>query len=217
MYFAWYKQKGSVLPLLIIFILAVGVIGIFYVNSSKLEVPLSLLKTKQVASKEQIYQNQKLGVELKYTDQELFLKEDSEAEFNKRGNGDYRKNFKGYVGYEPGKFLGAIIVLDKSKSFEINPLTIWVFNNDNNLTIETWYQKYWYYPFVWGDFTYTGKSLLAPKEEATVSGQIAKQGIIDYQPGKPKFIYIAKDQKMYLFRVIGETGEKILQSLIFLQ
>ena len=49
------------------------------------------------------YLDQSLELSLKYS-KDLTVKEDSEEEFNQRGNGDFRKNFKGYVGYEPCKF-----------------------------------------------------------------------------------------------------------------
>ena len=161
------------------------------------------------------YSNKTLGFNFKYPNS-LNAKEDSEEDFNKRGNGDFRKNFKGYVAYEPGKFFSAVSVLDKSNSYDINPFTIWVFDNPNDLTIDQWYKNYWYYPFVWGDFTYKGKYEPAPKDDATVSGQIGKSAVVDYTQGKPKFIYLSKNQKMYLFRVIGETGDKILENLKFL-
>ena len=109
------------------------------------------------------------------------------------------------------------MVLEDSKNYETNPLTIWVFENPDDLNIDGWYKKYWYYPFVWGDYTSKGKIELAPKTEATISGQLSKSGTIDYQPGKPKFIYLTKEQKMYLFRVIGEKGDKILQNFKLLK
>jgi len=127
----------------------------------------------------------------------------------------FRKNFKGYVTYEPGKVLGIVAVLDKANSYDTNPFTLWVFDNPNDLSIDEWYKNYWYYPFVWGDFTYKGKFELAPNTEATISGQMARSGVIDYQPGKPKFVYLSKDKKMYLFRIIGEDGNKILSSFNF--
>lgn len=160
-----------------------------------------------------IYSNSSLGFQFEYPDKKLKALEDTEEEFNKRGNGQYRKNFKGYIGYEPGKFLGAVVVLDETNSYETNPFSVWVFDNPDDLTIDIWHHKYWYYPFVWGDFTSLGKYKLAPEKEATVSGIIGKSRVIDYQPGKPKFIYLSKDQKMYLFRIIADDGEKILSTL----
>ena len=178
-------QKGSTQLLLII--LAVGLIisGVYLYYSKK-----NLLQTPKSSysniSESKDYSNP-LGFQFKYPT-DLTVKEDSEEEFNKRGNGDFRKNFKGYIQYEPAKFIEAVTILDKTNSFDQNPFTVWVFDNPNNLDIDTWYGNYWYYPFVWGDYTYEGKIKLAPKEEATVSGQMAKSGTIDYQPGKPKLL-----------------------------
>ncbi len=78
---------------------------------------------------------------------------ETEEEFYTRSGGDFRKNFKSYIGYQPAEFVEAVVVLGESGSFETNPFTMWVFDNPNNLTIEKWYLNYWYYPFVWGDFT----------------------------------------------------------------
>lgn len=199
-------------PILLLLVLATGLVVYFNFSGSKNTLVKPVSQTESLP----VYKNEKLGFEIQYA-KDLKIQEDSEEEFNQRGNGDFRKNFKGYVGYEPGKFLGAVVVLDKNNSFDTNPLSIWVFNNDSNLTIDEWHHNYWYYPFVWGDFTYTGKFSLAPKDEATVSGQMGKSGIINYQPGKPKFIYLPKDRKMYLFRIIGEMGDQILVALKFLQ
>jgi|SRR3989344_3089328 len=209
-------QKGSAQLLSILAVLLVLIVGGVYlypkIKGDNLVSVSELSSPKKIDLKE--YSNQALGFTFKYAN-ELTVKEDTEEEFDKRGNGDFRKNFKGYVQYEPGKFLGAVVALDKDQKYETNPFTVWVFDNENNFTIDQWYQKYWYYPFVWGDFTSKGKIELAPKDEATISGEIAQSGIIDYQPGKPKFVYLAKDQKMYLFRIIGETGDKILYSFTF--
>ena len=156
-------------------------------------------------------------MEYVYVERLVVHGEITEEEFNKRGNGDFRKNFKGYVGYEPGEPFGAVVVLDKEGSYDASPFSVWVFNNSNVLTIEQWFDKYWYYPYLWGVFDYTSKSHVALDTEATVSGQQARYKIVAYQPGKPKFVYIAKDQKMYLFRVIGDSGDKILSTFKFLK
>jgi len=209
-------QKGSARLLIVLLVLIIiALAGVYLYQNSKVNNSLpspNFVALSKPADND--YSSKDLGFEFKYA-QELILKEDSEEEFNRRGNGDFRKNFKGYVGYEPGKFSGAVVLLDKSNSFDTNPFTIWAFDNQQNLSIDEWYKNYWYYPFVWGDFTYTGKFVLAPKKEATISGITAKSGVIDYQPGKPKFIYVAKDNKIYLFRVIGETGDKILPTFKF--
>ena len=209
-------QKGFAQLLLIIVGLAAVVFGgIYYYQSLKGNNPLPVYKlTPPLISQFKDYSNP-LGFQFQYH-KDLVVKEDTEEEFNVRGGGDFRKNFKGYVQYEPGKFLGGVVVLDKTSSYDTNPFTLWVFDNPQDLSIDDWYKNYWYYPFVWGDFTYTGKFELAPKTEATISGQMAKSGIIDYQPGKPKFVYLSKNKKMYLFRIIGEEGDKILSTFKYL-
>ncbi len=224
MYFdyAQYKQRGSVhlLLILVLVILFVGG-GIYFFQSQKKTEKIFPVQSSQIKNYNNYdnydnYSNQSLGLTFKYS-KELTVKEDSEEEFNKRGNGDYRKNFKGYVGYEPGKFVGAAAVLDKSDSYDANPLSVWVFNNENNLTVDAWFKDYWYYPFLWGVFDWTSKGHVAPDSEATISGQPARSRIVSYQPGKPKFMYISNNGKMYLFRVVGETGDKILSTFKFLE
>ncbi len=209
-------QRGSVQLLLIVLVLLVTLGGYFYLKTQKeqvnqIQIPAVI---KEQISNIKTYSNTNFKYEFTYS-KDLKVKDDSEEEFNKRGGGDFRKNFKGYVVYEPGKFLSGVVVLDKSESYEQNSFTLWVFDNPNDLSIDEWYKNYWYYPFVWGDFTYKGKFELAPNTEATISGQMARSGVIDYQPGKPKFVYLSKDKKMYLFRIIGEDGNKILSSFNF--
>jgi len=216
-------QKGFAAPFVLLGILIIGgLIGAYFVfgkNAQKanLKEPFKNSTVITVINDNLLntYTNKTLSFQFQYPAKDLTVKEDTEQDYFKRGGGDFRKNFKGYVSYEPGQFLGAVVVLDKSNSFDLNPFTIWIFDNPNNLDIDQWYKMYWYYPFVWGDFTYTGKVELSPKKESTISGQIAKSGIIDYQPGKPKFVYLSNNGKMYLIRLInsgGKMADQILQS-----
>ncbi len=208
------KQKGFAQLFLVILALGLIISGVYLYQSKKSSSSFQNPSFNTI-SEFKDYSSQ-LGFQFKYS-KDLTAKEDTEEEFNKRGKGDFRKNFKGYVQYEPGKLLGAVVVLDKSNSFDTNPFTVWVFDNPNDLSIDKWYGNFWYYPFVWGDFTYTGKTTLAPKDEATISGKVGKSGTIDYQPGKPKFVYLSLDKKMYLFRIIGNTGDQILSSFKLLK
>lgn len=162
-----------------------------------------------------IYTNKILGFQFSYKTESLNVKEDSEENYNKRGNGDFRKNFKGYVGYEPATFLGAVSVLDNTGSFDSSPFTVWVFDNTNNISVDSWFDRYWYYPFLWGVFDYTSKGHVRMDGETTIDGQPAKFKVVAYQPGKPKFMYVSKDNRMYLFRIIGEMGENLLSGFKF--
>lgn len=204
-------QKGSTLLFVILAIVLIISLGLVFIlqRPIKTATPES---PQQVLNKEEenIYSEPNLGFEFKYT-KDLIVKKDTEEEFNKRGNGDFRKNFSYYVTYQPADVLGAISVLDETQSYDTNPLTIWIFNNSNNLTIEQWYKNYWYYPFVWGDYT-ERRNNVAPINDATISGQLAKSGKVSYQPREPKFVYLSNNGKMYLFRIIGESGDKILDT-----
>lgn len=207
-------QKGSAQLLLLLAIVVLFGAGVYLYKTPKesnLQTPkLTIQKSSEFID----YTNKDLGFEFKYA-KDLTVKTDTEEEFNKRGNGDFRKNFNGYVGYEPAQVAGAVVVLGKDGQYGTNAFSVWVFNNDNNLAIQQWFDKYWYYPFVWGVFDYTSKSHITLDSEATVSGQPAKYKIVSYSPGKPKFIYVSKNARMYLFRIIGETGDKILSTLKF--
>lgn len=211
-------QKGlALIPLLLVVLLIVGGGLYFYSHySSSTNSTVSPAVSHAKKSNLSSYINGQLGFKFDYG-KDLSVLPETEDSYNKREGGDFRKNFAGYVGYQPGQFVGAVAVLDKIRSYRDNPFTVWVFDNPNSLSIDVWYGNYWYFPFVWGDFTYNGKIKIAPKDEATVSGQPAQTGIVDYQPGKPKFVYLSKDNKIYLFRIIGQQGDKILSSFKFLK
>lgn len=221
-------QKGSAhLFVIIAGLLLIGVVSIFSFGfiKSPLPVPTLPLKVAAIPPAYLTYQNESLGLEFQYPNKGFTAKEDTEAEFNKRGtgvdsknvNGDFRKNFKGYVGYAPAEPLGAAVVLDSTNSFDSNPFSVWVFDNPDDLTVNSWFDKYWYYPYLWGVFDYSSKSHITLDTEATISGQMAKYKIVSYQPGSPKFIYVSKEKKMYLFRLIGESGDKVLSTFEFLK
>lgn len=211
-------QKGFSVPLLLLGILVVcGVIFsyVFYVKTSQKNYRKVSPNPKQETPLK-VYSNQELDFEFQYVEG-VEVKIDSEEEFNQRGNGDFRKNFTYYVTYPPAKVLGAFSVLDETGSFEMSPFTVWVFENSNDLTIEKWYNNFWYYPFVWGDYT-ASRNNVAPMIDATISGQIAKLGVVSYQPGSPKFIYLNHSGKMYLIRIINKQEnleDQILESFKF--
>lgn len=214
-------QKGSALPLVVLLIVVLGFGLYFFQTSATKESPAKVLIPSVSENKNVIFTSNEFNFQFEYP-KDLSVKEDSEEEFNKRGNGDFRKNFTYYVTYPPAEVLGIVAVLDETNSldevtssaYETSPLTIWVFNNPNNLTIEKWYTNFWYYPFVWGDYT-ERRNNVAPIKEATVSGQLAKYGVVSYRDGSPKFVYLKSAEKMYLFRLINDSqnsADKILES-----
>lgn len=214
-------QKGFALLFVVLVIVAVvGLVSVYFYLFNK---PTLVDKTKagpQVNSSEKdnltIYTNNNLNFQFKYQAENLTVKEDSEEEFNKRGNGNFRKNFTGYVGYEPGKVLGALVVLDETSSYEANPFTVWVFDNPEQLDPKNWFEKYWFYPLLWGVFSEPDKGHVRPQNIATVSGQTTQSVVVSYQTGSPKYLYLSKNGMMYLFRVMGEVGEQTLSTFKFL-
>ena len=214
-------QRGFALLFVVLVIVAVlGLITVYFYIFQK---PISVDNVKslpQVNSDKKdnltIYTNNNLNFQFKYQAKDLTVKEDTEEEFNQRGNGDFRKNFKGYVGYEPGKFLKAVAVLDKTGSFDTNPFTVWVFDNPAQLDIKNWFEKYWFYPFLWGVFSEPDKGHIRPQNIATVSGQTTKYAIVSYQSGAPKYFYLLNSGRTYLLRIIGNSGDQNLSTFRFL-
>jgi hypothetical protein len=149
-----------------------------------------------------------------YDQTKFDVKQDSEADFFKRQNGNARKNFAGYIGYSPATVLGTAVLVSKGESnIDASPFAIWVFDNPDNLDALGWFGKYWYYPFNWGMYEWADRAKISPKNEATVAGQLVNYGIIAYQQDSPKYYLIPKNGKMFLIKVTGQ--EKLLESLKF--
>lgn len=175
--------------------------------------PSVLHPSPLLVSKSKVYVNSDLGFQFKYSDN-LTVSQDSEDMYAARNGGDARKNFKGYVLYEPAKFISAVSVLDSSKSFDKAPFSVWVFDNSSNFTPDQFFDKYWYYPFLWGQFNPPEKRPIGLLNQATVSGQLVMYGSVSYQVGSPRYFYIPAKDKMILIRELttDKTGEDILNS-----
>lgn len=147
-------QRGSAaLLVLIVSLLAIGsLIGFVYFHSLK-PVPSAYpaisnkisIPTLQPAEASgevslQKYEDTELGFEFEYSTDHQAVKPDSEEDYNKRENGNFRKNFTGYVGYEPGEFIKAVAVVNNADgSYRTAPFTIWVFENPNNETAQDFF------------------------------------------------------------------------------
>lgn len=179
--------------------------------------PITLENTFQPPQQELTYKDSDLKFEFKYSDK-LDTTAETEEEYSKRTGTEYRKNFAGYVAYQPPKFVKSLIIKPKTMKLSANqydpiPLTIWVFENPNKLTIDDWYKNFWYYPFLWGVFSFADKAKVAPADVATVSG-ITTKSAVDNSQGKPEYILLPKNDKMYLFKVM-DGGSDILRSFKF--
>lgn len=214
------RQHGSALIIFVlVVVIAIFVIGgVYYVtskNNIKQSSPLTtsaphLTTTNPIKT----YTDSNSGFSFDYPS--IFVvQQDSEDAYSKRNNGDNRKNFSGYVQYQPGTVLSAISLLGSDNSFENSPFSVWVFDNPNNLSEAAWFNKYWYYPFMWGQFNPPEKMPLAPTKEMTINGNVVKYGTVDYQKGSPRYFYIPQSGKMILIKVSttsNEVGINILKT-----
>ena len=129
-------QRGSVLPLLLIFGLVVAIgVGVFYNQhsrtntSSQAAAPQLLQVFPSPSPKIQIVSDDLIGLQFEIPAGFNLIKE-TEPEYFKRENGDIRKNFNYYVLYSPAEFAEASYILpDGEKNLDKAILTFWVFKN----------------------------------------------------------------------------------------
>jgi hypothetical protein len=205
-------QKGFTQLLLIaIFAIAIlSAIGVYFFifknqpseNIQKKMVPPTPPTQEEV--KRSIYNNDTLGF-MFIIPEGAFIKEETEAEFHKRSNGEMRKNFAYYIKYPPAEFVNSLYVLNKDNDYENAPLSLWIFENPDNLDAAAFYKRYWYYPFIWGDYT-SAKEKIAPTLNFEISEATGSLGMAAFKPNSPKFIYLPKNGKMYLFKTVGNSN-----------
>lgn len=214
-------QKGfAPILLVIIFAAILTSAGVYWSSFKKAsEVVIQEKMVSPTPPNETNYENAQLGFKLVLPGGFL-VKEESEKDYFKRSNGDVRKNFTYYIQYLPPDFINSFYVLENGEdNLDKAKLAIVVFKNPDNLDAQKFYNKYWYYPFVWGDFT-AGKNKIAPENIEQIGGKEGKYGIVDYREGKPKFIYLPLESKDLMFQIQlpsqgNEAGQKILESLKF--
>lgn len=196
------------------------VAGFFYLKATEKAQITSPISLKNNLT----YADSTLKFELEYP-AEFEVVEETEEQYSERTKTKFRKNFNYYITYEPPKFVKGLVVKKKDTAltedqFATVPFYLWIFENPDKLTVEKWYDEYWYYPYLWGVFD-ARKAQIEPAFDATVSGTLTKWAEISYSPGKPKLILLPasrgepKDDKMFLFKIM-EGGDKILESFKFL-
>ncbi|OGE31840.1 hypothetical protein A2631_01795 [Candidatus Daviesbacteria bacterium RIFCSPHIGHO2_01_FULL_44_29] len=198
------------LPKVLIAIVVVALTGIFIFKIFSQPPSSPILNSSTINNsgpKFQTYNSDQMGISFDY-DPAYQVTEDTEQAYSIRGNGDFRKNFTGYVRYEPPMFVAAVALTNKG-SIDDAPLTIWEFDNPENISIDNWYKKYWYYPFMWGEFSSDRKSEVEPKLEASVSGHLTAGNVVSYQDKSPVYTYISAENKMYLIRRFTKPEDKL--------
>ncbi len=219
-------QKGFAQTLLLIVVfLLLGIFAIywFFLKSPDSETITPERTTFPVPNSENlpqstVFKNDEIGLEVSLP-QGFSVKPETEAEYFKRANGDIRKNFTYYVQYPPPDFVDSFYVMEGGQSDpDKAKLSILVFQNPEKLNPQEFYKQYWYYPFIWGEFSMSEKNKIAPDGIELLNGKEASFSVVDFRPGKPKFIYLPYGQKDLMLQIHlpsenNEVGNKILESL----
>ena len=224
-------QKGSapILIVLLVVISSLGIFGYWYISSTQTPdtqdelIPPTRQSMPAIAPSTEpsptIYTDPSLGFKTKIP-QGFNVREETEEEYFKRANGQIRDNFTSYVQYPPPMFTKSLYVIKESdKDLGNAVLSIVVYENPENLSPEKFYNKYWYYPFIWGEFG-GDKSLISPKEIEKVGGTEAGSAVVNFRESKPKFIYLPLEDKKQMLQIHlpsenNQPGEDILKSLVF--
>ena len=165
-----------------------------------------------------IFKNDEIGLEISLPPG-FSIKQETEKDYFKRANGDTRKNFTYYVQYPPPEFVNSFYVMEAGEN---NPdkakLSILVFKNPENMEPQKFYQEYWYYPFIWGEFSLSEKNKFAPQAIELIDGRESGTAVADFRETKPKFIYLPYKQKNLMLQIQmptenNQTGNQILKSL----
>ncbi len=220
-------QRGSVLPIILILIVVAGlVVGVYFLQNSRTNTtseasyPVQQVFIKPSPSpQEEIVNIENVDLSLKLPAGFDFM-EESEEEHFVRANGNIRKNFNYYIQYDPAGFSESFYIVPASETNLNNSvLSAVIYDNPDNLDPMSFYDKYWYYPFVWGDFT-SRRNEIAPENSETIGGKTGGSGVVTYRPGKPKFIYLPIPEKNLMMQIQlptenNEMGGTILKSFIF--
>lgn len=218
-------QKGfaSTLFLVLILLIASSIAGYWFLirqtnppTPAKVTTPAVTPKVEDLPQTS-IYKNPDLGVE--FTLPEGFVvKIETEPEYFKRANGNIRNNFTYYVQYSPAEFVSSLYVINQNEKDLANAdLSLLIFQNPENLTPQAFYNRYWYYPFIWGEFSTGEKSKISPKNIKLISGVEAGSAVIDFRPGNPEFIYLPQGNKDQMIQIHlpsenNPIGKEILSS-----
>lgn len=219
-------QRGFVLPILLIVVLLLSLgVGVYFLQNSR-------TNTKSEASSPTVnkplpsvsFHNQTINIEDAALSFQLppgfnFIKE-TEDEYFKRANGDIRQNFHYYIEYDPVGFSDSFYIVQRGETdLDKAILAAVIYENPGNLDPMQFYEKYWYYPFVWGDFT-SRRNEISPETSEIIGGKTGGSGIVTYREGSPKFIYLPLPEKNLMLQIHlptenNPTGQDILKSFTF--
>ena len=133
--------------------------------------------------------------------------------------------FAELMGYPPPIFVSIVTVdeltyTDKQQGEKPPiPFTAWAFSNPENLNIDEWYQKYGYYPSIWGQATPGVLAENQPQSKTMIANTHA-QFRITQNMGTLQLVFVPTQDHMLLFEVRGDPtpdniGNQILSTIQF--
>ena len=164
------------------------------------------------------------GFTLKYPPDSYTVESDNEEQYSKQDNTDIKKNFSDLMGYSSPKVLTVYTVRTK---FNLPPyhtkravVSVWVFANNDNLSLQTWYERYSYYPLAYGK---VAKGYKDPwtSEDIMLNGFEGRGD--PYAEGtmfKSGFLLFSRDEKVILImaeelNTTDSPGRKIVSTFKF--
>ena len=162
------------------------------------------------------YTNKEFNFNLKYPKEIYNLELDTFPEFSKRNNTEnIRKDFTEFMYYDPPNEKFGFYLKDKKTATLI--LELWIFSNPDTLSIDTWYEKYKYYPHYFGDATQETVNQERPKNDILLNGITGKYAIVSLM-GNHKFVYLKRDNLIYLMNLAidsdGKNNTEILDQIL---
>ncbi|MBN1263019.1 MAG: hypothetical protein JW991_01555 [Candidatus Pacebacteria bacterium] len=176
--------------------------------------PFPTIEEKIDSSLWQTYKNNSCSFSFRYPEDKYQVAPDDEIIYGREGNLDssIKVHFINLMGYEPPKFLYGIKLVDKNKRTHMR---IWLFDNSNMISIDSWYSQYGFYPDNFGPSIGTRPEQEQPTQDFPIKNAIGRQVTLPEMNGEGHYVYILKGDRMY-FVYLGETsieGSRILESL----
>ena len=149
------------------------------------------------------YENDQGGLTFRYPpDYKVFTNDEVTVKQTDR-NLYYQDEFAAVLGYRPPQVVVEVYVSHNSvqPSVHHNPtFHIWVLENSAQLSIDDWYQKYQYYPAVWGQLSDTKMAADIPSSQVEIGSHVASfSASNDYR--REQYGYLLQGSRIFLFQV----------------
>jgi hypothetical protein len=169
------------------------------------------------------YAENRFGFSFQYPDQLFTVMDDTEVlrtptPANPEELVDLRDNFFETKGYDAPHPLYALRITNDEN---INPFSIWIFDNKDTLSPDAWYEKYDYYPFAFGTHIPAPVDAERPIQNVLIHDTLGKYHLrVSNNGGETAYMYIQRGNRMVLLIMNtsvtdGDFGNKILSTVRF--